>query len=279
MGVTFDDPTEKAIELKEEVSTDKPVEKEEDKKEETTVEQPKDEKKVIPPTQYEGESETQFNLRLQLFNAGQAKANATTEEEKSLLTEEIKKIREAMSGKKSTETTVDTQDTTDDIFKTEEEKKTALENIRKLGFYSKEDVEKLLNDKFEEVSKKLNQNQIETRAKEHSDAIKEFYTLRSDIASDKSQREMLEKAVIERFKITPDTTKQELTVALDMMANYLFPKSNKTEKAKAAQDKVDLVNITGSQGDKTVSKKGVDPENAKVLKAQGWSDEDIERFG
>lgn len=279
MGVTFDDPTEKAIELKEEVSTDKPVEKEEDKKEETTVEQPKDEKKVIPPTQYEGESETQFNLRLQLFNAGQAKANATTEEEKSLLTEEMKKIREAMSGKKSTETTVDTQDTTDDIFKTEEEKKTALENIRKLGFYSKDDVEKLLNDKFEEVSKKLNQNQIETRAKEHSDAIKEFYTLRSDIASDKSQREMLEKAVIERFKITPDTTKQELTVALDMMANYLFPKSNKTEKAKAAQDKVDLVNITGSQGDKTVSKKGVDPENAKVLKAQGWSDEDIERFG
>jgi len=78
----------------EEVKTEEPTEVIEPEK---PLEEPKNDVKVTnPPTQYDGESDIQFNLRKQIYDAGQAKAMATDPEEKSFLSEHIKGLRKQL---------------------------------------------------------------------------------------------------------------------------------------------------------------------------------------
>lgn len=247
----------------------KQPEQTEQKGEESSSQQAQPEDKVVqPPKKFEGESDIQHNLRVQLFNINQARKDpSVSEEEQSLLTAEIKRIRQAMA--ESHKSPGSTDPTPAKVFSTEEEEKAVIENLKKLGFYTKDD----LNTVASELEMRL---KSESRAAEQAEAINSFYTIRPDIATDKVKRAQVEQYVLENFKITPTSSKKELQLALDMTANYLYPRGQ-SSKAKESESKVDLVNISGSSS--SPSKKSVSDSTYKTLKESGWTDEQIERFG
>ena len=186
-GLTFEDPI---------------IETQEQKPEEVKEPEPVNEDKVArQPVRYEGETDTQYSLRLQLFNAGLAKSQAETEEEKSLINDHIKEIRSKLHSKPThTETTK--QEVTEELFQSEEEKRNAVENLRKLGFVSQEEVEKRIQDAVENIKKEQNLSRYESNIRQQQEAIKGFYASRPDIASNPEIKRVIENTVITKFKIT-----------------------------------------------------------------------------
>lgn len=209
-----------------------------------------------PPSKYAGESDIQFNIRKQIYDAGQAKAQAETEEEKSALAQHIKGLRKelAMSSSKIEAT---------ELPKTEAQSEEELAKIalEKMGYVSKDKIEEMVQSMISNTS----------REAEHKQAIDEFYSSHKDIASNKSQKEVLERFVVEKFNITPQSTRQDLLIAMDMARSYLFPKvDTRAERAASSADKRDLVSISSNtQSATTVSKE--DQKAAQVLQDLGIS--------
>lgn len=265
---SFEDPTTETTEQKQE-----PKEVVEEKKEvEPQIENTQ--KATQQPQRFEGESDTQYGLRLQLFTAGLAKADAT-DEEKSLITEQMKLIRKQLSNGKPTETTpTETQEGT---IESEEEKKVIAENLRQLGYLNQDEVKKLLDEALGKVTQKQDAVIYEQRYKEQTEGIKEFYSRRPDIASNKESRSQLEQIVMEKFKITPDSTKDEILLAMEMVANFAFPRTDRSAVARETQEKIDVMNISGGNRSSGQSY-AVEDDTIKTLKEAGWSDQDIKAF-
>jgi len=250
-----------AVETKvEETPVEKTVQVEEKQKSPETTEV-KDIKISNPPVQYEGESDIQFNLRTQLYNAGQAKAQATTDEEKSVLTQHMKELRKEM-GKNSVTPKPEIETPSETTEDGEEE--AARQALKKLGVPDKDEVLNLVKEMIQSQKTEV----------EHSSAISEFYSKRQDIASDPEKVKMLENVVIQNFNVSPQTSKAQLLVAMDMAANYLFPKQNKSAAVNTAAEKRDLLNISSNtQTVKTVSKE--DERTSTSLKEIGMSMKDM----
>lgn len=267
---SFEDPTTESTEQKQE-----PKEVLEEKKEDVVEKKTESTQKTTQqPQRFEGESDTQYGLRLQLFTAGLAKADAT-EEEKSLITEQMKLIRKQLSNGKPTETTqTETQVGT---IESDEEKKVIAENLRQLGYLNQEEVKKLLDEALGKVTQKQDAVLYEQRYKEQTEGIKEFYSRRPDIASSKESRSQLEQIVMEKFKITPDSTKDEIILAMEMVANFAFPRTDRSAVARETQEKIDVMNISGGNRSSGQSYE-VESETVKTLKEAGWSDQDIKAF-
>lgn len=266
---SFEDPTTETTEQKQE-----PKEVVEEKKEVVEPKTESTQKATQQPQRFEGESDTQYGLRLQLFTAGLAKADAT-DEEKSLITEQMKLIRKQLSSGKPTETTkTETQVGT---IESDEEKKVIAENLRQLGYLNQEEVKKLLDEALGKVTQKQDAVLYEQRYKEQTEGIKEFYSRRPDIASNKESRSQLEQIVMEKFKITPDSTKDEILLAMEMVANFAFPRTDRSAVARETQEKIDVMNISGGNRSSGQSYE-VESETVKTLKEAGWSDQDIKAF-
>lgn len=266
---SFEDPTTETTEQKQE-----PKEVVEEKKEVVEPKTESTQKATQQPQRFEGESDTQYGLRLQLFTAGLAKADAT-DEEKSLITEQMKLIRKQLSNGKPTETTqTETQSGT---IESDEEKKVIAENLRQLGYLNQEEVKKLLDEALGKVTQKQDAVIYEQRYKEQTEGIKEFYNRRPDIASNKESRSQLEQIVMEKFKITPDSTKDEILLAMEMVANFAFPRTDRSAVARETQEKIDVMNISGGNISSGQSYE-VESDTIKTLKEAGWSDQDIKAF-
>lgn len=233
------------------------------------------EQKVTPPARYDGESDIQHNLRTQLFFAGQAKANAGTEEEKTILGQEMKRIRENLAQAKQ-ESPAPVQPTPQATLP-DDEKKAALEALKQLGVPTTAEITSLIEERAQAIVKaKMDETNVLSRHAEQSSAVTDFYKLRSDISSDPSKQEMLENHFMSMFKDQlPTMSKQQLAVALDMSANYLFPRGLVSKATEAAQNKIDALNISGSQAAEAGK---LDPAMRAKLKASGWSDADIASF-
>lgn len=270
-GITFDDQPSVAAEQTPEVNPEAPKPAEPAAPIETPAEAKKE---VSLPSRYEDESDTQYDLRTKLFLTGQAKANAETPEEKSVLVQEMKRIREDLAKVNKKETTPQSVTVTDPA-PTPSEQEDAVKIIKNLGFKTAEeinaDIEKLINDR-------LQSQEVMARRSEQDSAIKEFYTARKDIFSDQSKRDNLEGYVLEMFKEQlPNMNKAQLARALDMSANYLYPKTSIARQSEAAQAKTDLLNISGSQGG-DIKPSTVSDNSKQKLKDIGWSDADINSF-
>ena len=266
---SFEDPTTETPEPKTE-----PKEVVEEKKEVVEPKTESTQKATQQPQRFEGESDTQYGLRLQLFTAGLAKADAT-DEEKSLITEQMKLIRKQLSNGKPTETTpTEIQSGT---IESEEEKKVIAENLRQLGYLNQDEVKKLLDEALGKVTQKQDAVIYEQRYKEQTDGIKEFYNRRPDIASNKESRSQLEQIVMDKFKITPDSTKDEILLAMEMVANFAFPRTDRSAVARETQEKIDVMNISGGNRNSGQSYE-VESDTIKTLKDAGWSDQDIKAF-
>lgn len=266
---SFEDPTTETPEPKTE-----PKEVVEEKKEVVEPKTESTQKATQQPQRFEGESDTQYGLRLQLFTAGLAKADAT-DEEKSLITEQMKLIRKQLSNGKPTETTpTETQSGT---IESEEEKKIIAENLRQLGYLNQDEVKKLLDEALGKVTQKQDAVIYEQRYKEQTDGIKEFYNRRPDIASNKESRSQLEQIVMDKFKITPDSTKDEILLAMEMVANFAFPRTDRSAVARETQEKIDVMNISGGNRNSGQSYE-VESDTIKTLKDAGWTDQDIKAF-
>ena len=266
---SFEDPTTETTEQKQE-----PKEVVEEKKEVVEPKTESTQKATQQPQRFEGESDTQYGLRLQLFTAGLAKADAT-DEEKSLITEQMKLIRKQLSNGKPTETTpTEIQSGT---IESEEEKKVIAENLRQLGYLNQDEVKKLLDEALGKVTQKQDAVIYEQRYKEQTDGIKEFYNRRPDIASNKESRSQLEQIVMDKFKITPDSTKDEILLAMEMVANFAFPRTDRSAVARETQEKIDVVNVSGGNRN-TGQSYEVESDTIKTLKDAGWTDQDIKAF-
>lgn len=266
---SFEDPTTETPEPKTE-----PKEVVEEKKEVVEPKTESTQKATQQPQRFEGESDTQYGLRLQLFTAGLAKADAT-DEEKSLITEQMKLIRKQLSNGKPTETTpTEIQSGT---IESEEEKKIIAENLRQLGYLNQDEVKKLLDEALGKVTQKQDAALYEQRYKEQTDGIKEFYNRRPDIASNKESRSQLEQIVMDKFKITPDSTKDEILLAMEMVANFAFPRTDRSAVARETQEKIDVMNISGGNRNSGQSYE-VESDTIKTLKDAGWTDQDIKAF-
>jgi len=266
---SFEDPTTETTEQKQE-----PKEVVEEKKEVVEPKTESTQKATQQPQRFEGESDTQYGLRLQLFTAGLAKADAT-DEEKSLITEQMKLIRKQLSNGKPTETTQ--TETQVGAIESDEEKKVIAENLRQLGYLNQEEVKKLLDEALGKVTQKQDAVLYEQRYKEQTEGIKEFYNRRPDIASNKESRSQLEQIVMEKFKITPDSTKDEILLAMEMVANFAFPRTDRSAVARETQEKIDVMNISGGNRSSGQSYE-VESDTIKTLKEAGWSDQDIKAF-
>lgn len=238
--------------------------------------------KVSLPARYDGESDIQYNYRTELFLAGQAKAQATTPEEKSILAQQIKGIREAMreSAKEvaAPETTKVTETAPAQPLISPSEEEIAKAQLRKLGFVTEDQIEAELVKRIEQREA---QRQIELRQVEQATAAKEFYDSRPDLANDPVKRELFEQTIVNTYLSKMDMSKigkTDFAVILDSVANYMFPKVNVAKKADESQSKVDLVNFSGGAKAEIVTEKGPSKAVREKLKADGWSDSDIERF-
>ena len=265
-GITFDDvesvvqePKVNPVEVKEEV---KPV-----VTTEQVVETPKE---ASLPSRYDNESDVQYDLRTKLFITGQAKANAQTDEEKSLLSKEMKRIREDMShiNKKEIPEQVSTPTTPS-------ETEDAVKAIKGLGFKTAEEIE---SDIQKIIDQRLSSQETNVKRNEQEAGIKEFYSVRNDIYSDPMKRDALESYVLNMFKDQiPSMTKTQLIQALDMSAGYLYPRQSVSKQSAIAQAKTDALNISGSQGG-DISPSNMTDNSKQKLRDMGWSESDISSF-
>lgn len=239
------------------------------KQEEKPLEEPKSDVKVTnPPTQYDGESDIQFNLRKQIYDAGQAKAMADTEEEKSFLSNHIKGLRKQLGRpEQSISPKVEATQSQPTIEEPVNEREQAKKVLDEMGYISKEELPQYIQEVI----------QGQSRHVEQQDAVRDFYNTRKDIASNPIQRDALERLVVEKFNITPQSSRQDLAVAMDMAASYLFPKTNSAIAARVAADKREIVGFSSNTKSESMSA-NVDDTTRNELKSMGWSDEDIAGF-
>lgn len=221
-----------------------------------------------PPSKYEGESDIQFNLRKQIFDAGQAKAQAESPEEKSELAKHIKGLRTELAKNHKSEPVQPAQriETSESQVTPEQsEEELAKEALRKMGYVSKDEIEAMVNNL---VATKSTQD-------EHLSATREFYSSHKDIAANPAQREALERFVVEKFNITPQSTKQDLMIAMDMARGYLFPKNDtRAQRATESASKRDILNVSSNtQSVPTTSK--VDEKLQAGLKDAGLTDAEM----
>jgi len=217
-----------------------PVTKTEEKSVETPTDPVTPEIKISdPPSQYEGESDLQYNIRKQIYDAGQAKAQAETPEEKSALAQHIKSLRKelALNHKSSDATPAPEKIEASQSQEASTEEEQAKEALRKMGYVPKDEVAQMVQEIVAG----------QTRQNEHLTAAQEFYATHKDIAANPAQRDVLEKFVVERFNITPQSSKQDLLVAMDMARAYLFPKvDTRSQRASESADKRSLVDISST---------------------------------
>lgn len=261
-------PAETPVEAPKE-TVPEPVTKTEEKPVETPTDPVTPEIKISdPPSQYDGESDLQFNIRKQIYDAGQAKAQAETPEEKSALAQHIKSLRKelAINHKSSDAIPAPEKIEASQSQEASTEEEQAKEALRKMGYLSKDEVAQMVQE--------ITANQ--SRQAEHLTAAQEFYATHKDIAANPAQRDVLEKFVVERFNITPQSSKQDLLVAMDMARAYLFPKTdNRAQRAAQSADKRDLVSISSNtQSAPAVSK--TDEKLSSTMKEAGL---DPKEFG
>lgn len=223
-----------------------------------------------PPSKFEGESDIQFNLRKQIFDAGQAKAQAQTPEEQSELAKHIKGLRKELAlNHKSSEVvqTPDKIETNESQAVTEGQSEEELAKIalKKMDFLTKDEL-------LAEVAKLMATKQTQD---EHLQATREFYSSHKDLAANPAQREVLEKFVVEKFNITPQSSKQDLLIAMDMAKSYLFPNTDtRSARANESASKRDILNISSNtQSVPTVNK--VDEKLQSALKEAGMTSADM----
>lgn len=281
-GITFNDqpsvPTEqKTAESPKTPEAATPVESKQEVS--TPPEVKTDKKDANLPSRFEGESDVRYNLRTKLFVLGQAKANSESLEDKSLIAKEIKQVRDdlAKTSKEEQQKTTPSNTNVSEVPATDRE--AVLNSLRELGFKPGDEVTK----EAEVIARKLieerfNAEQESARAQEQADAVSEFYAQRSDIYSNDSMRKSLEEYVLQMFKPQlPSMSKEQLSQVLDMAATYLFPKETVDRKIESAQDKLDKLNIHGTQGG-DVKPSSVSDKSKNDLRSLGWSDEDIKSF-
>jgi hypothetical protein len=218
-----------------------------------------------PPSKYEGESDIQHKLRTDIWLAGQAKAQAETPEEISELAKHIKGLRKELAINHKSETVTPTEIPKPIEANESSEEDLAKEALRKMGYLSKDEVAQMVAETIANQSKQS----------EHITATQEFYSSHKDLASNPAQRQALERFVVEKFNITPQSTKQDLLVAMDMAASYMFPKNDtRSQRAATSADKRDLVGITSNTQSVPTTNKA-DEKTASALKELGMSPKDM----
>lgn len=221
------------------------------------------------PARYGGESDTQYDLRTKLFIAGQAKAGTEDPAEKSLISKEMKKIREDLAKANQVTPPSPTSQPSED------ERASAIKTLNELGFKTEDQVLEAARRLIQEET--LSQ-QASSRRQEQDTAISEFYKHRDDIFVDDAKRTSLENYVLQMFgPQLPNMGKQQMLQTLDMAASYLYPRSDINKKIEQANTKIAALDIHGNQGGDPTTPT-VDSNTKQKLVDMGWSEKDLASF-
>ena len=226
-----------------------------------------EEKKVIPPSRAEGETDEQFQIRQQLKTLTDAKNSTSDEEEKSAIISTIKDLRKGLAevSKKNEPLKVAENENGElDI-------ETVKENLQKLGFGTKEEIADIVKQTIENAK-------LEEATKNHELAIKDFYSKNTDIYKTPEAKEFLENYIVETYKISPTTSPEKIIEYMTDARNKFFPKSDNSKARQEAAKAVDLLNISGNS---TVSKVDLSEDDKKIyniLKEKGHSEDKILSF-
>lgn len=221
-----------------------------------------------PPTRAPNESEIQHNLRVQMFNDKLALESASTEEETSLIKAHIKELRGALaeeSGKSKDSTNVEQKISEKPVFE-QDEAEAVNQYLKENGFMTKVEVEEIIKETTKNVLAQAKQQfSNEATISEQQSAIDSFFKGREDING--PARATLEKFVLDNYKVTPQTSGQQMSVILDMSANYLFPKQ---QVQRDQHTKATIADVSGNQsGNISTSSKGLDSDLEKRLAENG----------
>lgn len=226
------------------------------------------------PTKKEGEDEVAYNIRQQLEIAKSARDNSETEEEKSFYKEEMKRLRGNLEENAEAKAPTKKLDTDTPIIDEDEPDENVKARLEALGY---KDAKSMSKEVADIVMQNLNKVKEEETAKAHGKVIDNFYKSRPEIYENKEARDFLEEFVVKNFRVTPNTSPETLGKYIQITAQTYFPKVDKMSKAQTAQDKVDLVNFSGSSNpiskDSSLGEKG-----ESALKNMGWTDEQLKGF-
>lgn len=218
-------------------------------------------KSNLPPNKAEGETDAQFQVRQQLKALTKMKNDSTSPEEKSQLQDEIAKMRTNLSTLAKQKQTEEPQD---------EELLTVKENLLKLGFKTDEDVQATVKALIEE-------QKVEENTRQHSEAINKFYQANKDVAAEPEAKQLLEQYVLDNFRVDANTPASKLAEWMQTARNVLFPSVDRSASIRSAQDKIDVVNFSGTGSNAKAPT--VNDKASNTLKNMGWSDADIAAFG
>lgn len=242
------------------------------------VEEPKDEGTPAPKEpvkQAPNEDPVRFNLRQQLREAQDAKNDSIDPEEKSYWAKRMDEVRGQLSEHDTSKKKEEPTKTVDPEPLKEDEEKAVKENLKKLGFASKDE---LLAEATKIVEAKIASSKAIENQQAHERAIASVYAKRPDILADKELRQDIEKYVINNYRVEPTTPPAKIAEWLQTTIDRFVPsKQTDPEALKKAQDKVDLFNVDGGQKPTNTQQKG-SQRDRDFLKAKGWSEEKINRF-
>jgi hypothetical protein len=234
----------------------------EEKKEETPVmEEVKTEEKVPEksetkvPVKGAEESDESYQIRLQIKEAKEARDMASSDEEKSLYQERMNSLKKSFPEKKDSPSEEKKEEIDFEKFEQSVIEKTQAEFDRRFAELKKGEVER-----------------------SHTEVLKNFYKSRPDIASNAEAVKMLEEEVFSLVKLSYSTTPSELDKAFKLVSNYRFPKVNRVQEARNAQEKREILNANSSSKAQT-SKKGMSEQEEAVFRGMGWTDKDLATFG
>lgn len=259
VGVVQSDPTPTSDESKQETQPD------------TTIEETADTFTFDkPPTRHDTESDAQYNLRVDMWSAKNARDNADTEEEKSLFDQKLKGLRKNLSTN-SGDSDPKIQISSTAPVQKEDVDKTELEEVLELlkpHFASKDDMSSTRAELIAEARRAL---QVEQAQQAHSQAINSFLEDNKDIAGNVKAFNLVKEFVSDNFNIDENTSATKLAWALETARNTLFAKS-KTTSVKADTT---ILNATGSQTSEAQSGVGISAEQQRALdqagiKVSGW---------
>lgn len=227
-----------------------------------------------PITPSESESAQSPLLRQQLKDLTKQRNEAETPEEESFIKARMKEIRKGLS--EQSKTTVQAKDEVKptDTLTEEEEETNVRNNLKKLGYLSKDEV---IAETERVMSEKLAKIESDNIAAEHDKVINDFYKSRADIYADKALKQDLETYVFNTYRIEPNTPAANIAMWLKDAADKFVPlPTNRQDNARSSQDKIDLLNISGTPAIPKVTK--ASSEERGFLKQKGWSDEKIDSF-
>jgi len=261
------------------VATPKSEDKPEDKTSEGGQEIQEDPKEKVEdsskaPKRYEGETDENYNIRIELYKAKMIRDSSPDAQVQKTMTERMKELRQELKPIKKEEKPTTPNPSPEEI----EEEDEIRRELKAKGAILQEDFDRLLTERIKEMKEQEIQNErinkINTVIAVASDS---FLKARPDLANNNEALDTISEIISKRIIIDESTTPSLLASDFIHYADILYPRKPNAAKPNnaAAADVYNAQSVTVATGgtpqgqaiyDKA-RKNGMDDESARALQA------------